>query len=114
MSQDSSSPSFEDAAEPDGLGGDSASPDNPPQVLKPNRTRTDTPTFGTAFDTWCMKRTLRRWQNKFPDFDTETFEIALRSRKYVSKHHPQQFQRRVLDALEERIQNFESQHGVTL
>lgn len=70
--------------------------------------------LGTAFDTWCMKRTLRRWQNKFPDFDTETFEIALRSRKYVSKHHPQQFQRRVLDALEERIQNFESQHGVTL
>lgn len=70
--------------------------------------------MGTRLDTWCMKRTMKRWDQKFGDFDAESFEIALRSRKYVSKHHPQQFQKRVLDGLQQRIQNFEERHGVTL
>ena len=64
---------------------------------------------GEALDTWCMKRTLRRWKTKFPDFDEESFEVALRSRKYVSKHHPRRFQDLVTRKLTEKSQAFEDQ-----
>lgn len=67
--------------------------------------------LGERLDTWCMKRTLRRWQSKFPDFDEESFEVALRSRKYVSKHHPRRFQEVVIQKLAEKSEAFEKRFG---
>jgi hypothetical protein len=60
--------------------------------------------MGDEVDEWCMLRTLRHWKNKFAEFDRQRFELALRTRKYVSKHHPRNFQQRVLDAYAERLQ----------
>lgn len=70
--------------------------------------------LGERLDTWCLKRTLLRWQKKFPDFTQEKFDLALRSKKYVSKHHPSHFQEKVMRRFQERIRSFESQHGVKL
>ena len=59
--------------------------------------------FGDEIDAWCMWRTADHWRRKFPEFDRERFELALRSRSYVSKHHPRDFQSRVLNAFAERV-----------
>ncbi|MBK7553669.1 MAG: nucleotidyltransferase domain-containing protein [Flavobacteriales bacterium] len=69
---------------------------------------------GEWFDDAFMRLTYMRWRRKFGGLDERTFELALRTRKYVSKHHPQGFQQRVLDALSERIAHFEAQHGLSL
>lgn len=65
-------------------------------------------------DEWCMLRTLKHWRTKFTEFDRAQFDIALRTRKYVSKHHPRNFQGIVLDAYQKKIDRFEQQHGLSL
>lgn len=70
--------------------------------------------LGERLDSWFMTRTMQRWKNKFEHFTSDYFDHALRSRKYVSKHHPQNFQLRVLNALSERVKEFEARHHVKL
>jgi hypothetical protein len=70
--------------------------------------------LGERLDLWCMKKTLNHWKKKFGHFDAEQFELALRSRKYVSKHHPSDFQGRVLNRIKEQSAEFESRFGVKL
>jgi hypothetical protein len=40
--------------------------------------------------------TVQFWKRKFSHFDDQTFNVALKSRRYVSKHHPMYFQGKVL------------------
>lgn len=70
--------------------------------------------FGDKLDEWFMNGTLKVWKRKFNHMQEADFEVALKTRKYVSKHHPQNFQRRVLQALEERVQAFEKKHDLKL
>lgn len=70
--------------------------------------------FGEWLDDAFMRLTYLRWKRKFSGMDARHFEQALRTRKYVSKHHPQGFQQRVLKALQERIGQFEREHGLSL
>ncbi|MEM6725047.1 MAG: nucleotidyltransferase domain-containing protein [Bacteroidota bacterium] len=67
---------------------------------------------------WLDKRfllmTLSVWKRKFKSLDLDHFEVALKSRKYVSKHHPNHFQRRVLDTYHEKCQNFEQKHQLAV
>lgn len=53
--------------------------------------------MGEKVDTYFFKLTLNRWKNKFPKFDAEEFDLHMRSRKNVSKHHPRAYQTKVLD-----------------
>jgi predicted nucleotidyltransferase len=70
--------------------------------------------FGEALDSWSMMLTWHYWRWKFNDMDPRTFDLALRTRTYVSKHHPRDFQRRVLDAYEERLRELELRSGRSL
>lgn len=70
--------------------------------------------LGEWLDDAFMRLTYLRWKRKFSGMDARNFEQALRTRKYVSKHHPQGFQQRVLKALHERICQFEREHGLSL
>ena len=40
------------------------------------------------------------------------FDIAMRSRKYVSKHHPSHFQERVMTKLIAGQQHLENEYGI--
>lgn len=71
-------------------------------------------TFGEWLDTRFMHLTINRWKNKFPNFNEEEFELSMRSRKYVSKHHPNNFQKRVISKLEENKRQFETQFELHL
>ena len=70
--------------------------------------------LGDRLDSWCMQLTWYRWKRKFDHFDARTFELALRTRTYVSKHHPRNFQKRVLDGFHERIAALEARLGAPL
>jgi hypothetical protein len=59
--------------------------------------------FGTWLDEQFMQITLKYWRRKFSHFDQAIFDTALKSRRYVSKHHPLNFQKKVLDAFEQKI-----------
>ncbi len=62
--------------------------------------------LGERADNYFFKKTLQRWQKKFPHFSKEIFDLNMRSKKNVSKHHPQGNQIKVLNVLDERMKNF--------
>lgn len=70
--------------------------------------------IGDEFDEWCMLRTLRHWRGKFAELERPHFDLALRTRKYVSKHHPRNFQQRVLDGYRSRLERFTGPSGEKL
>ncbi len=53
--------------------------------------------LGAGLDEKAMRLTLGFWKRKFKHFDNDTFNVALKSRRYVSKHHPLHFQKKVLE-----------------
>ncbi len=69
---------------------------------------------GEWLDDFCMKKTVSYWQRKFGDYDPEIRDIALKSRKYVSKHHPAFYQGKVLKAYEDNIRRYEYQTRLAL
>ncbi len=52
--------------------------------------------LGEYIDNLFFKLTLKRWKKKFPYFNESDFDLNLRTRKTVSKHHPRGYQQRVL------------------
>ncbi len=59
--------------------------------------------FGNRLERWTHKKTLKRWMKKFGHFNEDKFELTMRSTTGVSKHHPQDFQSKVLDTYSERF-----------
>jgi hypothetical protein len=70
--------------------------------------------FGDKLDQWFMSGTLKVWKRKFKYMENVDFDVALKTRKYVSKHHPRNFQSKVLQALDQRIKDFEDNHQMKL
>jgi hypothetical protein len=65
--------------------------------------------LGAWVDHQLFKLTLQVWKRKFPDFNMEDFDLNLRSKKHVSKHHPRGFQKRVLNELERKLQKLKAE-----
>lgn len=81
------------------------------------RSVTEKMTVGKAgewLDTCCMKISMTYKKRKFRTLQPEQFNLNLRSQKNVSKHHPQGFQWKVLNALEEKITAFEQQYSIRI
>ena len=70
--------------------------------------------FGNWADKRAMKITLKRWRNKFGDFDKQKFDLTMKSRRYVSKHHPNDFQNKVLGKYADLRRAFVENHSETL
>ncbi|HEY1037912.1 MAG TPA: nucleotidyltransferase domain-containing protein [Bacteroidia bacterium] len=58
---------------------------------------------GEKLDNYFFRLTLKRWKKKFPHFNAEDFDLNMRSRKNVSKHHPRGYQQKVLIAHEQKL-----------
>lgn len=52
--------------------------------------------WGDMLEGFAHRLTLKRWRKKFAHFNSEKFELTMRSTIGVSKHHPRDFQSRVL------------------
>ena len=59
--------------------------------------------LGEFADNLFFKLTLKRWQKKFPHFSENDFNLNLRTRKTVSKHHPRGYQQKVLQRYNEQL-----------
>jgi hypothetical protein len=54
-----------------------------------------------------MRITLAYWRRHYPSFTKEDFNLLFESREYVSKNYPRNFQKIVIDSLNEKIAAFE-------
>lgn len=70
--------------------------------------------FAERLDLFLMKITFKRWTRKFKNFDREKLELTMRSNRGISKHHPSDYQTKVLSAYQERIEklNIENEGSV--
>jgi len=59
--------------------------------------------IGDVLDDFFMKLTLSRWRTKFGNMSDQDFDLALQTSKTVSKHHPSNFQKRVLHDFDNRL-----------
>ncbi len=64
---------------------------------------------GDWLDQKMMRITLAFWHKKFGYFEADHFELALKSRRYVSKHHPLHFQEKVLKRFANRLNEMKIQ-----
>lgn len=59
--------------------------------------------IGDQLDLFLMKQTYKRWRKKFKHFNSEKFELTMRTNRGVSKHHPRDFQNKVLKQYKDRL-----------
>jgi hypothetical protein len=72
-------------------------------------------TIASRIDKWCMQKTIKHWvKNYSAQIEADDFKIAFKSTTYTSKHHPNQFQKKVLEKLNEKIANYEVVHQLSL
>lgn len=62
--------------------------------------------FGDWCDTFFLKITLKHWRRKFAEMSKEDFDLQIRSKKHVCKHHTKGYQNKVLQSFQQRIEEF--------
>lgn len=70
--------------------------------------------FGVFLERFFMKITIKKWNSKFNHLSKQDFEIAFKSSENVSKHHPSNFQKKVLSMLNEKYIAIEKKHNIKL
>ncbi|WP_431165813.1 nucleotidyltransferase domain-containing protein [Tenacibaculum halocynthiae] len=70
--------------------------------------------LGSYLEIFFMKITIKKWSEKFNHLSKEDFEIAFKSTENISKHHPSNFQKKVLSLLNEKYEEIEKTHNIKL
>ncbi len=71
--------------------------------------------FGDWLDTRFMKMTVDHWHKKFRDrYTEEEFRLVFKSGRRISKHHPGNFQKKVMEEFNRRKVMLEKQKGLDL
>ncbi len=68
--------------------------------------------LGLTLDKFLQKITLKKWVRKFKHLAKEDFNIAMKSTRHVSKHHPQNYQNKVITRLKERYTEVIKQYNL--
>lgn len=63
--------------------------------------------LGDWLDRRAMQITVNYWRKKFQRLDSDTFDLALKSRRGISKHHPLHFQEKVLRQFEANLRDLQ-------
>lgn len=69
---------------------------------------------GHWLNRFLMNLTVSYWRRKFSHYDPDTFYRSFYSTPFMSRHHPVDFQKKVICAYRERISKFEIKHGLNL
>ncbi|MFT3793549.1 nucleotidyltransferase domain-containing protein [Flavobacterium sp.] len=69
---------------------------------------------GNWLDNCFKKITVTFWQFKFNEMTHDDFKIALKSTKNISKHHPLNFQKKVIGSLNEKYEEIRKNHNIVL
>jgi predicted nucleotidyltransferase len=70
--------------------------------------------IGSIIDSLFKTITLKKWNSKFQYLNKEDFKIALKSTKNISKHHPSNFQKKVITALNEKVEEVQQKFQIEL
>ena len=70
--------------------------------------------FGNTIDLFFKSITLRKWKAKFDYLSEEDFKIALKSTKNISKHHPSNFQKKVILSLNSKLEEVQKKFNLVL
>jgi len=70
--------------------------------------------FGDYVDENIMKMFIRYDEKRYGELDEDTFRLAFKTRKNISKHHPNFFQKRVLESLRKKLERLELKHNIAL
>jgi hypothetical protein len=63
----------------------------------------------------CQQLTFKRWKRIYQkNYSSSDFRIAFKTTKHVSKNHPNQYQRKVIDLYDQRLSEFSSKHNIVL
>jgi len=69
---------------------------------------------GNGVDSLFKTLTLKKWNSKFHYLNEDDFKIALKSTKNISKHHPSNFQKKVITALNEKVEEVQIKFKIEL
>lgn len=69
---------------------------------------------GAWLDAFFLRLTYRRWKVKFETMDDRHFNVAMKSNKNISKHHPLNFQHTVIQRLNNKYEEIKENHNITL
>ena len=70
--------------------------------------------IGTLTDSILKVLTLKKWKSKFRYMNEDDFKIALKTTKNISKHHPSNFQKKVILSLNTKLEEVQSKYNVVL
>lgn len=70
--------------------------------------------IGQFFDKLFKLITIKKWKSKFQNLNQDDFKIALKSTKNISKHHPSNFQKKVILALNAKIEEVKNNFNIDL
>ncbi|HNP31652.1 MAG TPA: nucleotidyltransferase domain-containing protein [Flavobacterium sp.] len=70
--------------------------------------------LGTITDVALKIITFKKWKSKFHYMNEDDFKVALKSTKTVSKHHPSNFQKKVILSLNTKLEEVQAKYNVIL
>ena len=70
--------------------------------------------IGQVFNVLFKKITIQKWNVKFKSLHKDDFNIALKSTDSISKHHPSNFQKKVILALNSKIEEVKTNFNIIL
>ena len=68
--------------------------------------------IGDLLDSIFLRLTYKKWKIKFNHLEERQFNVAMKSTKNISKHHPLNFQRKVIDRLNSRYDELRKNHNI--
>lgn len=87
-------------------------------IQKPFLTKSIEFTFnsniGKSIDSILKRITIKKWKSKFKFLNQDDFKIALKSTQNISKHHPSNFQKKVILALNSKIEEVRNNFNIIL
>jgi hypothetical protein len=70
--------------------------------------------FGDKLDDFAMSLFEKSNQKKYHNYNKNDFRVAFKTSKRESKHHPKFFQKRVLEAFNDKLRTFENNYNISL
>lgn len=70
--------------------------------------------LGRLLDATFKNITVAFWKLKFKQMAHDDFSVALKSTKHISKHHPLNFQKKVISSLNEKYAEIKKNHNIEL
>jgi len=70
--------------------------------------------WGDKFDDFAMSLFEKSNHKKYSDYNSRDFQVAFKTSKRESKHHPKFFQKRVLEAFNSKLKSFENTYNISL